>query len=209
VLEKIFILYNSYLSAMRAFTTFSFAFVLLGIFFTGCEKPLQPIGYSNTTALDIEADGWVSYDTVISVSPHTFVMDTSVVKNDLRPDTAVNGEITYKITEYAPILGGCEADADPAICTQTKLKEFVDGNLVYPRWAQVRGIQGTTVATFVIGEDGRVRDTGVERSMGDDIDKLVLQMVEQIPVWYPAFHGGEPVAIYYRLPVTFSLPSGE
>jgi len=208
-LEKSFILRRRYLSAMRAITTFSLVSVFLGMFFSSCEEPLKPIGYSNTNALTIEANGWETIDTIITVSPQTFVMDTSVIMKDLRPDTTVNGEVTFKLTEYSPIFAGCETDEDPAICTQSKLKEFVDGHLVYPRWAKVRGIQGTSIATFVIGEDGRVRDTGVERTMGDDIDKLVLQMVEQIPVWYPAFHGGKPVAIHYRLPVTFSLPAGE
>ncbi|MFK8056847.1 MAG: energy transducer TonB [Saprospiraceae bacterium] len=191
---------------MRTFLLTIFTGVFLGIMLSSCEKPLQPIGYSNGNALVVEANGWQSIDTVISVDPQTFVMDTTIVATDLRPDTARNGDVVFSVSEYAPIFAGCETDEDPALCTQRKLREFVNSNLEYPRWAKVRGIQGTSIATFIIGADGRVRDTGVERSMGDEIDKLVLQLVEQIPIWYPAFHNGEPVAMKYRLPVTFTLP---
>jgi len=191
---------------MRSTLSFVLTMLLLVALLSACEKPLEPVGYSNPIALKVEANGWQSIDTIITVSPQTFVMDTTIVYNDLRPDTSRNGDIVYKLTEYAPIFGGCELDEDPAICSQAKLREFVAKNLAYPRWAKVRGIQGTATATFTIGTDGRVRNTGVEQTMGDDIDKLVLQMVEQIPIWYPAFHDGKPVAISYRLPVTFSLP---
>lgn len=191
---------------MRSTLSFVLTILVLTALLSACEKPLEPVGYSNPVALKVEANGWQSIDTIITVNPQTFVMDTSIVYNDFRPDTSRTGAIVYKLTEYAPIFGGCERDEDPAICSQAKLREFVAENLAYPRWAKVRGIQGTATATFTIGVDGRVRNTGVEQTMGDDIDKLVLQMVEQIPVWYPAFHDGKPVAIRYRLPVTFTLP---
>lgn len=191
---------------MRTYLFSSFIAVSICLVFIACEEPLKPVGYSNPVAKQAEANGWQSVDTIITVSPQTFVMDTTIIYNDLRPDTSRNGDIVYKLTEYAPIFGGCEKDEDPAICSQAKLRSFVEENLEYPRWAKVRGIQGTATATFIIGTDGRVRNTGVEQTMGDDIDKLVLQMVEQLPVWYPAFHGGKPVAIHYRLPVTFTLP---
>jgi len=194
---------------MQIVFKFSFAVVSLVLLLSSCEKPLEPVGYSNPVALQVEADGWKSIDTVISVDPQTFVQDTSVRLNEFHPDTLPNGNLVYVMTEYAPVFAGCETNGDPSICTQNKLRRFVDDNLDYPQWAKARGVQGTSIATFVIGKDGRIRDTGVERSMGDDIDKLVLQMVEQIPVWHPAFHKGQPVAIKYRLPVTFTLPEIE
>ena len=194
---------------MRASLLLLLVVLLTGILLTACENEvsLKPIGFSNPIALKAEANGWQSIDTIISVDPQTFVQDTAIVYNDLSPDTTRKGDIVYQVTEYAPIFSGCETNEDPAICTQEKLRAFVDVNLVYPRWAKVQGLQGTSIATFTIGADGRVRDMGVERSMGDKIDKLVLQLAEQIPIWYPAFHGGKPVAIRYRLPVTFTLPA--
>ena len=170
---------------------------------------MEPKGYANPFALSVEANGWESMDTIISVDPQTFIRDTALVRNNFSPDTLASGDILYKLTEYAPIFAGCETDEDPAICTQGKLRDFVTKKLVYPRWAKVQGVQGSSIATFTIGADGRVKDTGVERSMGDDLDKLVLQLVEQLPVWYPAFHNGKPVAVRYRLPVTFTLPEDE
>ena len=194
---------------MRSTIQIFLAVSILSLLLVSCEETMKPIGYSNPVALAVEANNWQSIDTIISIDPQTFEEEMSIRQNDFRPDTLPDGSILYQLTEYAPIFAGCETEADQAICTQAKLRAFVDENLEYPRWAQVRGVKGSSIATFVIGTDGRVTDTGVERSMGDELDKLVLRMVEQLPVWYPAFHKGKPVAIKYRLPVTFSMPADE
>jgi TonB family protein len=192
-------------------TSFSLAFstLLLLTIIAACSPDPGPVGESNPYVAQLELDGWRSVDTILSIDPLTNRVDTSVQVRDLRPDTLRSGEIVYQATEYLPTFAGCETAEQSAICTQQKLNEFVADRLEYPRWAKVRGIQGTTIATFVIGKDGKVRDTGIKQSMGDEIDVLVLRMVEQMTVWHPAYHKGKPVAVSYRLPVTFQLPADE
>lgn len=170
------------------------------------EPAVEPIGEPNAMVRELEADGWLSSDTIVSVDPQTFAETTDVVERDLRPDTLADGTVVYELSEYLPVFAGCDTVPDPAICTQTRVAEFVSAQLRYPAWARARGVEGTAVATFVIGPDGRVRDTGIERSMGDELDRLVLEMVGRMPVWHPGFHGGRPVAVRYRLPVRFDLP---
>lgn len=171
-----------------------------------CEAPAgpRPIGEPNPTVQRLEADGWVSNDTLISIDPVSGEETVTAAVNDMSPDTLADGTVVYQLSEYLPVFAGCEDDDDPAICTQASLNAFVAARVDVPRWVRVRDVSGTVVATFVIGADGRVRQTGVERSMGDEIDRAVLRAVDQMPPWHPGFHGGEPVAVRWRLPVSVS-----
>jgi len=182
--------------------------ILLG-FSSACTSPLQPAGDPNPQALALEQANWLSSDTIISINPQTMEETVRVNESDLSPEVRPDGTVIYKITEYLPVYASCKDDPDPALCTQRALNAFVRDNLVYPRWAQVEGVEGSAIATFVIGPDGRVGDTGIERSMGDRLDAEVLKLVGRLPVWHPGFHNGEPVAVRYRLPVTFSLPESD
>ena len=154
----------------------------------------------------MEEAGWITSDTVVSIDPQTFEETVNVRETDRSPDTLRDGTVVYQLTEYYPVFAGCADDPDPRLCSTLAVGEFVSANLEYPRWAQVRGLGGTAIATFVIGPDGRVSDTGIERSMGDEIDRNILRMIERMPVWHPGFHGGEPVAVRYRVPVTLTPP---
>ncbi len=180
--------------------------VLTACLVLGCQPPLEPVGESNATALAIEANEWQSSDTVISVDPQTFAETMQVVHKDLSPQVLPDGTMIYQITEYLPVYAGCDTAASPALCTQTALNAFVRDKLEYPRWARVQGVEGTVVASFVIDATGRVGSTSIERSLGDDLDRQVLQLIDGMPLWHPAFHGGQPVAVRYQLPVKFDLP---
>ena len=173
-----------------------------------CAPTPTPVG-TRTPGIDsLVAHGWRSSDTLIRIDPATFAEEVIVTEADRSPDTLASGLVVYEIAEYMPVFAGCEADPDPALCTQQALSAEVRERLVYPRSALVRSVQGSGVATFVVGADGRVRDTGVERSLGDELDGAVLDLIGRLPMWHPGFHDGQPVAVRYRLPVTFSLPEG-
>ena len=168
-----------------------------------CEREgPRPVGEPNPTVVRLADAGWISNDTLIRIDPVTGEETVETAVNDMRPDTLADGTAVYRLSEYLPVFAGCADDPDPAICTQTRLNDFVAERVRLPRWARVRDVSGTVVATFVIGPDGRVRQTGIERSMGDEIDRAVLLAVDQMPAWSPGFHGGEPVAVRWRLPVT-------
>lgn len=185
----------------------AFLGVLAVLFLSACGEPgPTPIGAPNSTIVTLAANGWISADTIYQIDPMTGEERMEAYLSDMRPDTLANGAILYKVAEHMPIFEGCELDEDPSICTQRKLAEYVQTNMHYPRAAQVAGLEGNAVATFIIGPDGRVGETGVERSLGDALDSEVLRLVAGMPAWHPAFQGGRPVSIRYRLPVSFKLP---
>lgn len=167
----------------------------------------RPVGTPNPAVVALAARGWISQDTSVSVDPLTGEETVRAYETDLRPDTLASGEVIYRVAEYMPTLASCAADDDPVYCTQVRLGEFTRERLRYPRAALVRGIGGTAVATFVISPEGRVTRTGIERGLGDVLDQEVLRLVGTLPPWRPGFHDGEPVAVRYRLPVTFAVPA--
>jgi len=180
--------------------------VLLELYLAGCSSAPSPVGQRTANIDELLASDWITQDTLIRIDPKTFAEEMIVDSSDRSPDTLMDGSVIYQIAEYMPVFAGCEDDADPALCTQRSLNEFVDKHLRYPRNAQVQGIQGSAIASFVIRPDGRVSDTGIQRTMGDELDRSVLDLVGKMPVWNPGFHEGRPVAVRYRLPVTFRLP---
>lgn len=187
---------------MRPATAFSLA-LLAAVACVACvADEREPVGEPNATVRRLAAAGWVSNDTLIRIDPLTGEERVEATVNDLSPDTLADGTVVYQLSEYLPVFAGCEVDEDPAICTQTRLNAFMAEEVELPRWARVQDVRGTLIATFVIGPDGRVRQTGIERSMGDDIDREVLRAVGRMPPWHPGFHDGQPVAVRWRLPVS-------
>jgi len=75
----------------------------------------------------------------------------------------------------------------------------------YPASARSLGIQGTTLLSILVGDDGRVADIVVKQSAGHpDLDQAAADAVRR---WRfePARRGREAVAMWVLLPVEFKL----
>jgi protein TonB len=75
----------------------------------------------------------------------------------------------------------------------------------YPESARRQGIQGTSLLTLRVLADGAVGEVLVEQSAGHpDLDRAA---VEAVKTWRfePARSGGQPVAVWVKLPVRFEL----
>ncbi len=166
----------------------------------------QPIGEPNPNVARLAANDWVSADTVTTINPQTGEETVNAYSSDLRPDTLRDGTVVYKVATHMPMLASCTTDEEPLLCTQVELQNFAKANLRYPRQALVAGLEGSGVATFVVGADGKIGSTGIERSLGDVLDQEMLRLVGTLPAWHPGFYEGKAVAVRYRLPVSFSLP---
>lgn len=81
------------------------------------------------------------------------------------------------------------------------IKEKIQKQIVYPRIARRRGIQGKTVISFVIQADGSVKDLKIVESSGYDIlDRNAIKTVKRAaPFPKP------PVSAELVIPMTFRL----
>lgn len=83
--------------------------------------------------------------------------------------------------------------------------EVLSGGLIYPESARNRNIEGKTVVSILIGSDGIVRDAHILESDPPGVfDQAVLQAVAN---WRfkPAVYGGEPVSVWAKVPISFTL----
>lgn len=83
------------------------------------------------------------------------------------------------------------------------LVKFLSDNLSYPQKAIKQNISGQVVIQFVVRKDGRVTDVAVYKSVDPLLDKEAMRIVKAMPLWEPAYFGGETADFYARQPITF------
>ncbi len=128
--------------------------------------------------------------------------------------THTNSAIGIKIDgeeRALPVFPGCNevAASEQMLCTSTKLNEYISTNLVFPKSLEKEGIEGKVIAKFIVGNDGKVKDVTIVKSLQADADlavlALLLTMNENIGQWIPATKEGKAVDAEMHLPVVFAL----
>jgi TonB family protein len=110
-------------------------------------------------------------------------------------DTTGNDHRAYPvfINESVPVFPG-------------DLRAFISNNLHYPDSAAARNIEGRVVLKFLIRKDGRVDSASVVRGVEKELDSAALSLINKMPPWKPGKNlDGDPIDVWYALPVTFSL----
>jgi protein TonB len=111
-----------------------------------------------------------------------------------------------------PLFPGCDqsmAYAERKQCADTKMLEFIYGNIKYPAIARENGVEGMAVVSFVIEKDGTVTDAKIVRDpgakTGDEALRVVQLMNSKGLKWNPGKQGGRSVRVQFNLPVKFKL----
>jgi len=102
----------------------------------------------------------------------------------------------YKATEVQPQFPGGDAE----------LINYLSENLKYPKDAVEQGIEGRVVVQFVVNKTGKISDVKVLLSVHPSCDKEAIRLMKSMPKWIPGKQAGEPVNVYYTIPIRFRLP---
>ncbi len=86
-----------------------------------------------------------------------------------------------------------------------ELLNFISKSLKYPVTAFEKGIEGTVVYSFVVNEDGTLRDFKLLQGIDAALDKEALRILSSSPKWTPGKVKGEIVPVKYTVPVSFRL----
>lgn len=78
-------------------------------------------------------------------------------------------------------------------------------NLDYPESAKKQNIQGTVMVRFVIDTKGAVDTVKVEKSLSKACDEAAVAVIKKLKRFNPAVQGGKPVAVWFRIPIRFSI----
>ena len=92
---------------------------------------------------------------------------------------------------------------------QEALLKYVNSSIQYPPQAAENGIEGRVVVQFVVEKDGSVGEVRIGRSITKDLDREAARVCKSLPKFIPGRQNGQPVRVWFTLPVTFSLQNAK
>ncbi len=88
------------------------------------------------------------------------------------------------------------------------LMRFINDNLKYPPEAFENRIEGKVIIQFVVTKTGKVGQVRVARAVNRYLDREAIRLCKMLPDFTPGRNAlGEPVSVWYTLPVSFKLPN--
>lgn len=113
--------------------------------------------------------------------------------------TTKDGKIVYNKAEVDPkYVGGEKA-----------MMEYLRDNLLYPKEADDKGLEGTVFVDFVVAADGTVGAVEIMNEPGEEVDESLrteaIRVVSTMPKWEPGRQRGKAVDVKYSLPITFQM----
>jgi TonB family protein len=85
------------------------------------------------------------------------------------------------------------------------LIKYVVDNIVYPIEAKEKGIMGTVYVRFVVTKSGNVAYAKVLRKVNPLLEAEAIRVVSSMPTWKPGMKDGQPVNVWFIIPVKFKL----
>jgi periplasmic protein TonB len=86
-----------------------------------------------------------------------------------------------------------------------ELIKYVAEHTKYPVIAQENGIEGTVYIRFVVTKSGDVGQATVMRTVDPLLEEEALRVVKSLPKWTPGKNNGNPVNVWFIIPVKFKL----
>ncbi|MFN8281649.1 MAG: energy transducer TonB [Chitinophagales bacterium] len=85
------------------------------------------------------------------------------------------------------------------------LMEFLNNNIHYPEDANKNRMEGKTLVSFIVNEDGSISDIKIKKSSWQILDDEAVRVVQLMPKWMPAQLHGKPRKEMVVLPIVFDL----
>jgi len=86
-----------------------------------------------------------------------------------------------------------------------ELRKYIATNVNYPEGAKAKKIEGKVYVRFAVNPSGNVVKPPVARGVHPLLDDEAIRVVKSLPKWEPGSHRGEPVSVWFLVPVTFRL----
>lgn len=109
----------------------------------------------------------------------------------------------HKSLEKDPLPSIKNPDMDTEAVCREDFSRWLNTRLVYPDEAKTD--DGTVLAKFTVGTDGKVKDITILWSVSEQLDGIVAQQIAKSPEWTPAMKDGKPVEMSFIQPVVFMV----
>lgn len=109
-----------------------------------------------------------------------------------------------------PIWPGCDENLNSSSiehCFNQSLAKHIQKTLIYPNDAIRKDVQGRVMVSFIISNEGRVRDAKIvsQKIYGSGLEEEALRVIQLIPLVKPATVNGNPVYMKFIIPIVFRL----
>ena len=153
---------------------------------------VPPVVTDDTT---MKNDGLMATDLMISTTRDPGVVEKidSVMK-EIAPEPAIDDEPVIISQEPPFFPGGEEA-----------LLKYIADNTKYPQEAIDINLQGKVLVKFAVMKDGSVSKIQVLRGISPLLDNEAMRVVSTLPKWKPGKQNGNPVSVWFMVPVTFRI----
>lgn len=126
--------------------------------------------------------------------------DTQTVKSvdipSIQTEKPSTDKTIYRLVDKMPeFWGGSE-----------ELINFLSLNIIYPPDAMRKRISGRVICSFVVGDDGKISDIVVLKSVHPSLDAEAVRVIKSMPNWKPGSIDGKSINVKYTLPINFRLP---
>ena len=124
----------------------------------------------------------------------SYAVEETVAEEEIVDDNDSTDEV-FKMVEVAPQFpGGIQ-----------QMHSYLQKNIVYPKVAQNKKIEGKVIVQCIIDKNGNVKDAKVIRSVDPYLDREALRVIQMMPKWKPGEQRGKRVNCEFTIPVTFKL----
>jgi protein TonB len=103
----------------------------------------------------------------------------------------------YMVAQEMPeYVGGAKA-----------MQRFLERNFNYPNNPKRMGIEGKVFVRFVVRKDGSIDDVTVVKGIAncEECNQEATRIVRKMPKWKAGAQNGNPVAVYFTLPIVFKI----
>lgn len=164
----------------------------------GCEVETDSVGVDDGHCSGYDHDGNAVYDDmpedVITVRCIDDFPPVEEAPQAEEYEPAIDNKIFTAVEEMPQFPGG-----------EAALLSWIADNLVYPAEAAGNNIQGRVVVQFVVNRDGTIGDVKVARGKDPNLDREAIRVVKKLPRFKPGRMNGQPVNVWYTLPILFKL----
>ncbi len=83
--------------------------------------------------------------------------------------------------------------------------DYISERIKYPKMAQQMLVEGKVFVKFVVQQDGSIGGIKILQGIGYGCDDEAIRVISNMPKWSPGKQNGQPVNVYYTMPISFRL----
>ncbi len=102
----------------------------------------------------------------------------------------------YDMATVMPTFNGSETGA----------MMYIAQNVVYPKDAKEKNIQGKVFVRFIVDENGKVTNVEIVQGANPLLDAEALRVISTMPAWSPGKdENNKPIKVNLVIPINFAL----